>query len=276
VWRKAFPTYDEQGWGVALQLDRRRRKPFWTINGSPCRQTFRHCARREGVQSAPVIRRTDLWRSCFDYRRLHRRKRYAIWRASWKIPCKRRVTVEEERSVSATLGSDSIRSGCLRWLGWFGAELSLHHNLLSICRPGSQYRADSQSRTAFRSDGDVQLRPDATRNSRHHSHNRHGCGRKRVDLRTASGRKLATGKPLNIALNAAYDRAFSAILDSNVTTLITALILFWESNRTGQRFRRNAHNRHRRIDVFPRCSWRAIVSTGQSRVAFLNALPCRI
>jgi SecD/SecF fusion protein len=41
--------------------------------------------------------------------------------------------------------------------------------------------------------------------------------------------ELATGKPLNVALNAAYDRAFSAIFDSNVTTLITALILFWKA-----------------------------------------------
>jgi SecD/SecF fusion protein len=41
--------------------------------------------------------------------------------------------------------------------------------------------------------------------------------------------ELATGKPLNVALNAAYERAFSAIFDSNVTTLITALILFWKA-----------------------------------------------
>jgi SecD/SecF fusion protein len=37
----------------------------------------------------------------------------------------------------------------------------------------------------------------------------------------------AAGKSLKTALNAAYDKAFSAIFDSNITTLITAAILFW-------------------------------------------------
>jgi SecD/SecF fusion protein len=41
--------------------------------------------------------------------------------------------------------------------------------------------------------------------------------------------ELATGKPLNVALTAAYGKAFSAIFDSNITTLITALILFWKA-----------------------------------------------
>ena len=31
------------------------------------------------------------------------------------------------------------------------------------------------------------------------------------------------------ALDAAYEKAFSAIFDSNLTTLITALILFWKA-----------------------------------------------
>ena len=38
--------------------------------------------------------------------------------------------------------------------------------------------------------------------------------------------ELRTGKSLPSAISAAYDKAFSAILDANVTTLITATILF--------------------------------------------------
>ena len=34
---------------------------------------------------------------------------------------------------------------------------------------------------------------------------------------------------MTAALEAAYDKAFSAIFDANVTTLITALILFWQA-----------------------------------------------
>jgi SecD/SecF fusion protein len=39
--------------------------------------------------------------------------------------------------------------------------------------------------------------------------------------------ELAAGKSLKVALHAAYDKAFSSIFDANVTTLITAAILFW-------------------------------------------------
>ena len=38
--------------------------------------------------------------------------------------------------------------------------------------------------------------------------------------------ELAIGKPTRIAVDAGYDKAFSAILDSNVTTLVAALFLF--------------------------------------------------
>ncbi len=41
--------------------------------------------------------------------------------------------------------------------------------------------------------------------------------------------ELAGGKPLKPAVDSAYDKAFSAIFDSNVTTLITAAILFWKA-----------------------------------------------
>ncbi|MGC4016152.1 MAG: protein translocase subunit SecF [Luteolibacter sp.] len=39
--------------------------------------------------------------------------------------------------------------------------------------------------------------------------------------------ELAHGKSLRTAIATAYDKAFSAILDANVTSLITAVILFW-------------------------------------------------
>ncbi|MFA6028980.1 MAG: protein translocase subunit SecD [Elusimicrobiota bacterium] len=38
--------------------------------------------------------------------------------------------------------------------------------------------------------------------------------------------ELRAGKPVRIAVDAGYDRAFSAILDSNLTTLISAVFLF--------------------------------------------------
>src|ERR1041384_2569858 len=41
--------------------------------------------------------------------------------------------------------------------------------------------------------------------------------------------EMALGKSLKIALNTAYEKAFSSIFDANVTTLITATILFWKA-----------------------------------------------
>src|SRR6266478_3239778 len=41
---------------------------------------------------------------------------------------------------------------------------------------------------------------------------------------------MALGKSLKVAVKAAYEKAFSSIFDANVTTLITAAILFWKAS----------------------------------------------
>jgi SecD/SecF fusion protein len=48
--------------------------------------------------------------------------------------------------------------------------------------------------------------------------------------------EIEAGKSLRSALHAAYDKAFSAILDSNLTSLITAAILFWRASGTVKGF----------------------------------------
>lgn len=42
--------------------------------------------------------------------------------------------------------------------------------------------------------------------------------------------ELDRGKSVKAAIAAAYDKAFSAIFDANITTLITAVILFWQAS----------------------------------------------
>jgi SecD/SecF fusion protein len=44
--------------------------------------------------------------------------------------------------------------------------------------------------------------------------------------------EIAAGKSLKHAISSAYDKAFSAIIDSNITSLITAIILFWLGSGT--------------------------------------------
>jgi SecD/SecF fusion protein len=42
--------------------------------------------------------------------------------------------------------------------------------------------------------------------------------------------EMSAGKPLSVAIEAAYNKAFTVIFDANATTLITAAILFWKSS----------------------------------------------
>ena len=42
--------------------------------------------------------------------------------------------------------------------------------------------------------------------------------------------ELKNGKSVGAAIKAAYEKAFSAIFDANITTLLTALILFWRAS----------------------------------------------
>jgi len=44
--------------------------------------------------------------------------------------------------------------------------------------------------------------------------------------------EIANGKSLKNAIDAAYEKAFSAIFDANITSLITAIILFWMGSGT--------------------------------------------
>lgn len=48
--------------------------------------------------------------------------------------------------------------------------------------------------------------------------------------------ELAAGKSVGAAIKSAYEKAFSAIFDANITTLLTALILFWRASGTVKGF----------------------------------------
>jgi SecD/SecF fusion protein len=224
--RKAFPTYDEQGWGVALQLDREGANLFGQL-------TEVHVGKRfaivlDGrVQSAPVIREPIYGGHASitgDFTEEEVRNLASVLENPLQTP----VTVEEERSVSATLGSDSIRSGV--YAGLVGLALSflfiivyyrfagLVASFALILNLVLLFGAMAMFNFVLTLPGiagiilTIGMAVDAN-----------------VLIYERLREEMATGKPLNIALNAAYEKAFSAIFDSNVTTLITALILFWKA-----------------------------------------------
>jgi SecD/SecF fusion protein len=224
--RKAFPTYDEQGWGVALQLDREGANLFGQLTEAHVGKRFAIVLNGR-VQSAPVIREPIYGGHASitgDFTEEEVRNLASVLENPLQTP----VTVEEERSVSATLGSDSIRSGV--YAGLVGLALSflfiiiyyrfagLVASIALILNLVLLFGAMAMFNFVLTLPGiagiilTIGMAVDAN-----------------VLIYERLREELATGKPLNVALNAAYDRAFSAIFDSNVTTLITALILFWKA-----------------------------------------------
>jgi SecD/SecF fusion protein len=224
--RKAFPTYDEQGWGVALQLDREGANLFGQLTEAHVGKRFAIVLDGR-VQSAPVIREPIYGGHASitgDFTEEEVRNLASVLENPLQTP----VTVEEERSVSATLGSDSIRSGV--YAGLVGLALSflfiiiyyrfagLVASIALILNLVLLFGAMAMFNFVLTLPGiagiilTIGMAVDAN-----------------VLIYERLREELATGKPLNVALNAAYDRAFSAIFDSNVTTLITALILFWKA-----------------------------------------------
>ena len=224
--RKAFPTYDEQGWGVALQLDREGANVFGQLTEAHVGKRFAIVLDGR-VQSAPVIREPIYGGHASitgDFTEEEVRNLASVLENPLQTP----VTVEEERSVSATLGSDSIRSGV--YAGLVGLALSflfiiiyyrfagLVASIALILNLVLLFGAMAMFNFVLTLPGiagiilTIGMAVDAN-----------------VLIYERLREELATGKPLNVALNAAYDRAFSAIFDSNVTTLITALILFWKA-----------------------------------------------
>src|ERR1044071_5895784 len=224
--RKAFPTYVEQGWGVALQLDREGANLFGQLTEAHVGKRFAIVLDGR-VQSAPVIREPIYGGHASitgDFTEEEVRNLASVLENPLQTP----VTVEEERSVSATLGSDSIRSGV--YAGLVGLALSflfiiiyyrfagLVASIALILNLVLLFGAMAMFNFVLTLPGiagiilTIGMAVDAN-----------------VLIYERLREELATGKPLNVALNAAYDRAFSAIFDSNVTTLITALILFWKA-----------------------------------------------
>ena len=59
-----------------------------------------------------------------------------------------------------------------------------------------------------------------------HRWNGSGC---KCSYFRANARRIV-GKSISGSINAGYNKAFSTILDANVTTLLTAIILFWQGS----------------------------------------------
>ena len=218
--------YGNEGWTVQLKFDGEGAKKFGQITEQY--KGHRFAIVLDGIiQSAPVIR--DAIYGGDAVITGHFTEKEARGLASvLQNPLQTPVSIEEERSVSPTLGADSIRASILA--GLVGLAITLVCVALYYRIPGLiaclallvnivlLIGALTMFHFVLTLPGiagvilTIGLAVDAS-----------------VLVYERLREELALGKSLKVAIEAAYEKAFSSIFDANVTTLITAVILFWRA-----------------------------------------------
>jgi SecD/SecF fusion protein len=222
----AVASFGNEGWAVDMTFDSEGAKVFGDITEKF--KGFRFAIVLDGViQSAPVIRDAIYGgRAQITGRFTEQEARELA--TVLENPLQTPVSIEEERSVSPTLGADSVRAsvfaglvgllitmlGVLIYYRLVGiiANLALLINLLLLLGALTMFNFVLTLPGIAGIILTIGMAVDAN-----------------VLIYERLREELALGKSLKVANQAAYDKAFSAIFDANVTTLITAVILFWQA-----------------------------------------------
>src|SRR5437763_8797043 len=219
--------FGNEGWTVQLKFDSDGAKKFGQITEQF--KGHRFAIVLDGIiQSAPVIR--DAIYGGDAQITGHFSEKEARGLASvLENPLQTPVSIEEERSVSPTLGADSIRASILAGLVGLAitlvcvalyyrfagiiACLALLVNIVLLIGALTMFRFVLTLPGIAGIILTIGLAVDAS-----------------VLVYERLREELALGKSLKVAVQAAYEKAFSSIFDANVTTLITAVILFWKAS----------------------------------------------
>ncbi len=225
----AFAAYQNE-WQVSLELDSVGAKQFDDLAAAHFQERF--AILLDGaVQSAPSINAKFFGgRAMISGGRMGETEARNL-SSVLENPLQTPVSIEEERSVSPTLGLDSIRASILaglvglaitlvcvllyyRFMGLIACLALLINIVLLIGSfqliPGGVVLTLPGIAGIILTIG---LAVDAS-----------------VLIYERLREELALGKSLQVAMQAAYQKAFSSIFDANVTTLITAIILFWKAS----------------------------------------------
>src|SRR6059058_2778813 len=216
--------YGNEGWTVQLKFDSEGAKKFGQITEQY--KGHRFAIVLDGIiQSAPVIR--DAIYGGDAVITGHFAEKEARGLASvLENPLQTPVSIEEERSVSPTLGADSIRASILAGLVGLAitlvcvaiyyripgliACLALLVNIVLLIGALTMFHFVLTLPGIAGIILTIGLAVDAS-----------------VLVYERLREELALGKSLKVAMKTAYEKAFSSIFDANVTTLITAAILFF-------------------------------------------------
>jgi len=222
---RAFAFFDQQGYGVSLNLDGEGAKTFFELTQQLAPHQGRLAILLDGkIQSAPSVKNPIAGGQAQitgNFKEKEARELASVLENPLRTP----VTIEETRSVSPTLGQDSIRSGVLSGLGGLALVMLfvLFYYRLAGCVAFFGLLINIVILFGMMAMGHfvltlpgiagiiltIGLAVDAN-----------------VLLYERLREELGAGKSLGAAIDGAYNKAFSAIFDANATTLITAFILF--------------------------------------------------
>ncbi len=222
----AHAFFDQQGYGVSLKLDSEGARLFDNLAEEHFEQPLAILLDGE-IQSAPILKTRHyggIAQITGNFTEKQARDLASILQNPLRVP----VQIEETRNISATLGRDSVRQGFVAGLIGLAlvmtfaglyyrlagliALLGLMVNILLLLGMMAIFHFTLTLPGIAGIILTIGMAVDAS-----------------VLIYERLREELAAGKPLGPALNSAYDKAFSAIFDANVTTLIMAVILFWQA-----------------------------------------------
>jgi SecD/SecF fusion protein len=223
----AFPTYEKE-WQVVLDFDSEGAKKFDELAAAHFHERFAILLDGE-VKSAPSINAQYFGgRATISGGRMGEQEARSL-SSALENPLQTPVRIEEERSVSPTLGMDSIRASIIAGLIGLAltlvcvmiyykfagliANLALLINIILLIGALTMFNFVLTLPGIAGIILTIGIAVDAS-----------------VLIYERLREELALGKSLKIAVQSAYNKAFSSIFDANVTTLITAAILFWKAS----------------------------------------------
>ena len=229
---RAGAFFDTRGWGVHLNFNSAGGQLFGELTKQVNEENSQMAILLDGViQSAPgVTSQGGIWGSSAEISGGNMSEKEARGLASaLQNPLQTPVAIESERSASSTLGADAIKSGVAAGIGGlvltlifvivyyrFAGLVAVIGLLINIVVIFGAMALFGFVLTLPGIAGvilTIGLAVDAN-----------------VLIYERLREEMATGKTLSVALCSAYDKAFTAIFDANATTLITAIILFWQAS----------------------------------------------
>ncbi len=221
--KEAFPTFDAEGWKVVLNLDSTGAKLFDEVAAVNRGRQMAIIVDRE-IISAPVLQ-TDRFGGTAVISGNFKEAEARTLASLLENPLENPMTILSESAVSASYGESSVSQG--KWVGIAGLVMTTLFMLFIYRLAGLIAIVGLVINLAILFGGMALFGFTLTMPGIAGIVLTIGMA---VDANVLIYERLreeqAAGKSLGAALEAAYEKAFSAIADSNITTLISAVILF--------------------------------------------------